>query len=272
MSAREKGADISLLRLTDYQINYCEGCMSCAFKANPLPGPGNNCVIKDDVPFIFEQFQNCDGMIIGAPTYFLAPNAIIKAITDRGIALHRNLYSDREKPVIKKPAATIAVAGLTRWKGLMAPLLNSMVQVLGLELVGNMCAFAPGPGQTLLDPHNITRAKELGARVVTGEKETRPANVCPVCYSDSFIPLGDKRVKCPICHTTGTVGNVIEAETVNIEWDPACLEQHRWTPEMMKDHYIDWVLATKEPYKRDLKAINEARQVFQDQEWNWIKP
>ncbi len=73
----------------------------------------------------------------------------------------------------------------------MLPLLNSAVMAFGYRLVDALMAYAPGPGQVLLDPANAGRAATAGRnlrRAWLGE-DVRPdfgPGHCPVCGADWF--------------------------------------------------------------------------------------
>jgi len=73
--ARVQGAEIEEIYLPDYDIQYCRGCMSCMARGR--------CGIADDFEEIREKVYAADGLIIGSPSYGIAPNAIYKNFLDR---------------------------------------------------------------------------------------------------------------------------------------------------------------------------------------------
>jgi multimeric flavodoxin WrbA len=96
--AAEAGAETEEIYLPDYEIRYCRGCMCCL--------SGDRCAIPDDLNTLREKLVEADGLILSSPTYGLAPNAIMKNLTDR-IGMHsvyRSLLGD-------KYVAGIATAG-----------------------------------------------------------------------------------------------------------------------------------------------------------------
>jgi multimeric flavodoxin WrbA len=95
MGAESEGASVEILRLTDYKIGPCRGCGLCLFRENVCQVQG------DDVPFIFSKVDECDGMILGSPCYFLELTAVVKQLIDRCWILGHKI----EK--IRKPAAVI---------------------------------------------------------------------------------------------------------------------------------------------------------------------
>ena len=275
--AREAGAKVELMRLSDYRLENCNGCMSCAFKKSP----GVHCPIDDDGLAIFNQILAASGIIIGAPTYFLGPIARIKTLLDRAM-----MVAWDEAQQAQRTAAVIAVAGLRGWDGLAVPILSELALALGARIVGTMNAYAPGPGQTLLDPDNVSRAHELGTRVVSGEALPVPAGRCPICRSTIFTPVGFSAgghtiVQCPLCGVRGEItcpaaeaqghspeGRDASRETgfaeVDILFDPETVASHRWTPENLRRHLAEWVVPTREMFLRDLRAVKEARKRYQD--------
>ena len=81
--AGEAGADIEKLFLSDYDIKYCDGCEKCYVNDGKEIG---ECSINDDmtkllVPRIFE----CNGLILGTPSYWSNVSALMKNFIDRMI-------------------------------------------------------------------------------------------------------------------------------------------------------------------------------------------
>lgn len=261
--AREAGAEVELLRLADYRLENCNGCMSCAFKSSA----GARCRIDDDGPALFDRILAASGIVIGAPTYFLGPIARIKTLLDRSM-----MVAWDEALQAPRAAATIAVAGLRDWDGLTVPILNELALVLGGRIVGSMNAYAPGPGQTLLDPDNVSRAHDLGRRVATGESLPVPAGRCPICRGTfftpvGFSPVGNAVVECPLCRVRGEIARRAPGEAgvtgVDVVFDPETVASHRWSPENMRRHFVEWVVPTREMFLRDLQAVKQARKRYQ---------
>ena len=73
--ARENGAETEEIFLPDCRIEYCKGCFTCMAKGR--------CPIDDDFEEIREKVYGADGVIIGSPSYGIAPTAIYKTFLDR---------------------------------------------------------------------------------------------------------------------------------------------------------------------------------------------
>ncbi len=143
--ARQAGARVALLRLTDLDLEECNGCMACVFKQQ-------RCSLSDDFYFLLDALDNSDAIILGAPTYFLSPAGVVKTIADRLLAV-------QPEQLTGKQAATIAVAGRQGWAGLALPLLNLFPLTAGYELVDSFIAYAPGPGEIALQEETMARAR-----------------------------------------------------------------------------------------------------------------
>ena len=73
--AENHGAQINEYHLPQYNINYCQGCFHCMRKGY--------CIIDDDFTMIQKMMLSANGIVIGSPTYGLAPNAMMKNFLDR---------------------------------------------------------------------------------------------------------------------------------------------------------------------------------------------
>ena len=65
MGAEESGAEVEMLRLNDFDIKPCKGCLACQAKLSK--GQENLCVQKDDFPLFREHLLWSDAIIISAP-------------------------------------------------------------------------------------------------------------------------------------------------------------------------------------------------------------
>lgn len=74
-AASEQGAETEEIFLYDKKIEFCQGCFNCM--------ETGKCPIDDDFESIKEKLNQCDGIVIGSPTYGLDFNAIMKNFFDR---------------------------------------------------------------------------------------------------------------------------------------------------------------------------------------------
>jgi len=257
LGARDEGAETDIVRLTSLNIRPCKGCMACAFRMT-------ECKIDDDMVALLDRMQEADGIILGAPTYILGPQGQVKLVMDRTLMLARRLEDWG-----RKKGATIGVAGLPEWAQLMMPCMNYFMFIMNADLVDSMMAFAPGPGQILLDEDNAKRANRLGrnvARALAGnlqdeQRLPRKQDSCPVCHTDLLMLAGPK-VECPICRVEGEIEPV--DGLLRIRWDSDAMSKHRWTPENRAEHMNEWVLATEEMYGSRKKEIAALRARYKD--------
>jgi len=73
--ARQEGATVNEVFLSDYRIEFCRDCRDC-MKAG-------RCVIDDDFHAVRELLMNADGIVLSSPTYGAAVSARIKNLFDR---------------------------------------------------------------------------------------------------------------------------------------------------------------------------------------------
>ncbi len=69
------GAEVELIDLAKENLQFCKGCMNCLHK--------EGCVLPDSVNEIRRKMVEADGLIMGSPSYGIAPNAIMKNFLDR---------------------------------------------------------------------------------------------------------------------------------------------------------------------------------------------
>lgn len=63
---RSRGAaEIKKVFVTDRNIQYCSGCLTCTF---PPPGTGK-CVLRDDMDVLIEQVRESEAFIFGTPNH-----------------------------------------------------------------------------------------------------------------------------------------------------------------------------------------------------------
>ena len=259
--AQAEGAAVQMLRLPTLHLDACTGCMRCVIGGKPCP-------LDDDMAWLVETVQAADGLVLAAPTYFLGPAATVKLVLDRLLMVTGQMV-DVLPPV--RPALTFATAGLQGWRGVTLPYLNALAAAFGFRAIESITAVAPGPGEVLLDEALMARALRAGQRLGQGDLAAAPAgpNVCPICCCDAFV-LSGERATCPICGQVATVE--YDGESVHLRFELASNEPHRWTPEGLRTHMVDWVMATGPRFLSHRQEIKARRRPYRDMDVDWLCP
>lgn len=269
LGAQTEGALVRAVRLTDLHLESCTGCMRCVLGGKPCP-------LDDDMPWLIDSIQAADGVILAAPTYFLGPAAVLKLVLDRLLMLAGRTDWGSSAP---RPAVTLATAGLEGWRGVTLPYLNALAAVFGFRTIESLTGIAPGPGEVLLDEPLMADVLAAGQRLGRGALEPAPVseNVCPTCHCDAFVIRGDMvepaRAVCPIC---GRIAHLeSEGNRVNLRFDldMDCESvPHRWTPEGMRSHMVDWVMATGPRFMAHRREIKDRRRPYSQMQIEWLCP
>jgi len=272
LGAQEAGASVALVRLPELHIEPCDGCLKCALSSG-------TCHLTDDLAWLLAQAQASDALLLTAPTYFLGPAATVKLVIDRLLMRASTLVAQAAEdkpgegsepsPGWRKVGAAIAVCGVQEWRGMTLPYLVSLVQGLGFPPLDGFYAYAPGPGEVLLDEALMARVHHLGRRLALGQAESRPPeeeNVCPTCRSDAFVLRGDVAI-CPICGQEAWVamqdGHVHLAFAEN--------EGGRWTEEGLVAFLNDWVIPSAGRFLAHRQEIKARRQRLEAVEMPWLR-
>ena len=155
-SAKEEGAEISLIRICDYELKPCSACASC-FETK-------KCIIDDDCEKLYEELVAADGIILGSPSYFQGVTAQMKIFIDRigylGLARGRNDFAGKVGGVI----AVARRSGVANTCSQMLTLLTAMrITIPG---GGRVFAIAREKGEVMKDKEGIETAKYLGKMLV----------------------------------------------------------------------------------------------------------
>ena len=105
-AAEEAGAEVDLLRLSDYRIKPCDGCNVCLRERRcPLDD-------EDDMASLRERMLWADAIIFAAPSYFGSVPGVLKNLMDRS----RPLKMDGHR-LGNKVASALSVSGLRHGGG-----------------------------------------------------------------------------------------------------------------------------------------------------------
>jgi len=160
-AAKESGADVELLRISDMNIAACDGCQTCH--------KSGECRIKDDMQKIYKKILAADGIILGSPVYFWSVSSQAKTLMDRTYALrypHHKLKN--------KVGGAIAVAGRRGCTSALSVINNFFLGqdmlVTGLGIAG----YGTNKGEVKQDERAMQGARALGKQVIQLIKVIKP--------------------------------------------------------------------------------------------------
>jgi len=196
--------ELRLLRLSDFDIQPCKACYACLFQEE-------GCVIQDDFQAVVDAILGADALIVSVPTYFLGPNAGLKRVLDRGIALYR--HSER---LWGKPAVGIGIAGIPGREGYTLLGIESFLKLMLADIRACRLFYGALPGEVFMDAANRAGAK-AAADALFAETVAKTGPHCPLCGGDTFRLLGENRVRCMLCSNAGTIRVSGETPVLDIQ-------------------------------------------------------
>jgi multimeric flavodoxin WrbA len=231
-----------IINLRDLHLLQCNGCMRCVFKDEPCPLP-------DDFYRWYEIIASADALFLAAPTYVTTIPGALKILFDRYLVippLYKKLYG--------KPAVSVGVASPIDWEHFMLPFMNMFMLGLGFRIQDSFMVYGAGPGEVLLDRKQTTRVKNALQKLWSGADEKMEfteviSDHCPVCRSKVFERIEGRRFRCPVCLSEA------ELEEGGYRFDATSMNEHRWTPGRMEDHFQNWIVKTEGMYRERLKEI-----------------
>jgi multimeric flavodoxin WrbA len=256
MGAESEGAQVEILRLTDYKIGPCRGCGLCLFRENV-------CQVKDDdVSFIFSKVGECDGVILGSPCYFLELTAVIKQLIDRCWILGHQIGK------IKKPATVIIPYATRGWIPYISVQSNILLNVMGLTKINEAAICTQGISEVVLDQEAMDLAYRIGKEIAVAVREKELAykgeeGVCPSCHDWLVRILKDREtVECPTCGVRGKLS--MAGGKIRVKFDKKAWADNRFRPDVSYNHFNyhiapskDYFLRTKEERKSRSKKYQE---------------
>ena len=155
-AAKAEGADVSLIRVSDYRLSPCNGCMSCFGT--------KKCINDDDCEKLYQEIVKADGVIMGSPSYFQGVTGQMKIFIDRigFLALAKG-----RKDFAEKVGGVIAVARRSGVSSTCSQMITFMTAV-GMIIPSGGRVFAIGreKGEVAKDQEGIDSARHLGKMMV----------------------------------------------------------------------------------------------------------
>lgn len=241
-----------LIRLTDMEIKPCKACYVCL-------QPDKTCPVRDDFNFLIGKIREADALIIGVPIYFLGPHGYYKMLTDRLVGAQNHSQDTQGKPCV-----IVMPYGSKGWEGYSKAACVVMPKLLRMKLVDCWQVHATLPGESLLNPENISYAKALGRELFTGREYHAGSNECPICGSDLFRLLPENQVECPICGSRGILNS-------NCSPDFSDSNYRRFSDQEMDEHFKGWLIEMKDRFLVEKDRLKSLQNGYRDQSW-WTKP
>jgi multimeric flavodoxin WrbA len=253
MAAEAEGAEVDIIRWTDYQILPCEGLATCLFG-------GVGCKLKDvdDHNYLLERIYESDGVVFGSPCYIKEATAIVKQFIDRLFVLTAQPSKARGKPaVIIMPYAT---RGWTQYAFLQP---NILLSQLGMRVIDRALVHTQGMSEAIAHPEALERVsgmgKALAAAIKTSDMTYRgEVGVCPVCH-DRLIRIhkDNETVECGTCGITGTLS--IEDGRIKVNFSQ---EQLEWLRSGRSGHAAFEILPSKDYFRKLKPVLQEGRDKY----------
>ncbi len=245
--------ELTLLRLTEFDIKPCTGCYSCLFT--------DRCIIDDDYAIVAAAILEADALIAVSPTYFLGPTAVFKKISDRGLAM----YTHAEK-LWGKPAIGVGIAGLEGKEGYTLLGIENFLKSLLTEIRHVTMVYGALPGEIFMNEKNLSAAAELAGILLEGAVEPDQPH-CPLCGGSTFRFLGGDRVRCMLCSNEGSLDMKENVPRVDIRRGEHDL--FLTLEDAMK--HKEWLMGMKSKFLANKEQLKKICLDYR-KEGVWIKP
>ncbi|GFP74708.1 flavodoxin family protein [Clostridium fungisolvens] len=266
MECEKAGNEVKFIRADDLNIQDCTGCIACV--VGLLQGGSGKCHLKDDMHIIDEALMECDAVIVGSPTYVLAPTGRFKTVCDRlgpshdvafrteakktGIARGKapeQLPDERSfKPRV---AALITVGGAMtqNWLSFAMPSMYEFTISMGINVVDKYEYFG-----AMAHEHVVGNQEVMDRMVVMGkniadslnsdsEKEMNKwrgadEGICPVCHCDMLtVRYNKNEVECPVCGISGEL-TLVDGE-IKVSFSEAQQKRSRLFYDGKLEHQVE---------------------------------
>ena len=255
MGAEEEGAQVEMLRLTDYRVLPCDGLAPCVL--------GNSrCNLKDDFNFVIDKIFDSDGLVLGTPCYILESTAIIKQFIDRAFSINFRSKARGKPAVIIVPYAT---RGWTHYAFLQP---NMLLLFLGMEVIDRALIHTQAINEVVLYDKALAKArgmgKELAKAVKTGNTSYRgESGICPVCQDRVLRILRDEEtVECGVCGIRGKI--LIEGGKIKVRFEKDTILKHRFTEENIYRHFTYHIKPSRDYFTRTRDITKERREQYRN--------
>ena len=151
-----QGWQVKHFRLSEMTIQPCNACDKCNRR---------NCVIEDDMRYVYDGFRSCDALIISSPVYSRNICSQLMAVLDRHYGI------SAERPLKGKVGGAMAVgAGPCGGQTITRHAIYNWMRSCGMVCVpgelNGVTATASEPGDILKQENRLGQAAILGNNVL----------------------------------------------------------------------------------------------------------
>jgi multimeric flavodoxin WrbA len=149
--ARSAGHRAEKLFLYKHEIKPCVDCRRC--KRDDF-----RCALTDSMTAIYPRLREADLIVFGTPVYWYGPTAVMKLLVDRlrPFIADRGLAGKRGLVVVPSEEGAECC-------GPLLDMFTMSFKYLGMEPAGEILVAAYERGEIAKNPHELERARELGA-------------------------------------------------------------------------------------------------------------
>ncbi|MDZ4184319.1 MAG: flavodoxin family protein [Desulfuromonadales bacterium] len=167
------GAEVEIVLLREYPIEFCLNCRACTQQPSTVPG---ECTLHDGMQELIAKIEGADGFILAAPTNFGSVTAVFKRFMERLVGyaywrwdmngpLFRKAQATKKKALLVSSSAAPAILG--RWSFGTVKQLKMTAKTINAEVVGTLFTGMIAKEQHPQLPAAVrTRIKSLAARLV----------------------------------------------------------------------------------------------------------
>ena len=258
MAAQEQGAEVAIVRWSDYKILPCEGDATCMFM-----GRGCKLKDKDDHDFLLHQMYQYDGVIFGAPCYILEVPAIVKQFIDRLFVL-----SSQPSQMKGKPAGVIIPYATRGWIQYAFLQPTIVLQHLGMDIIDQVAVHIQAMAEASNDKRALNKARKIGIEVAnavkTGDhKYIGDPGLCPVCHDRNIHIFKDNEtVECPTCGIRGKL-NITNGK-IKVDFNKNEIDWSRFAEQTGYRHFTYEIKPSKDFFSRTWPVLKEKRKKYKD--------
>lgn len=170
----ESGANIEVINLRDYPIEFCLNCRECTQQPGSSPG---RCVLDDGMHELIGKIEASQAYVLASPTNFSSVTAIFKRFMERLVAYAYwpwdNPYPKfRKQGLPQKRAMLISSSAAPSWMGRWlfgtGRQLDTAAKTIGAKSVGTLfTGLASSEKHQRLSQKSMQRARALASRLIT---------------------------------------------------------------------------------------------------------